>query len=87
MDIKTAIENGQADELWGSFSRMIHRLRMNSSGGGKTKGCLTHPLHYVSDMLFEGTLQRVKKLLLVDALIQAGGDLNFQSGPCRRWEG
>jgi hypothetical protein len=40
--------------------------------------CQTHPLHYVSDMVFEGVLQRSKELPLVEALIQAGADLNFQ---------
>jgi hypothetical protein len=39
---------------------------------------LTHPLHYVSDMLFEGKVQRGKELPLIEALIQAGADLDFQ---------
>lgn len=38
----------------------------------------THPLHYVSDMLFDGTLQRGKELSLVEALIDAAADVNFQ---------
>jgi hypothetical protein len=76
MDVKTAIQNGDADALQ-------QLLREDSSRAnalihwGK---CLTHPLHYVSDMLFEDTLQKGKELLLIDALIQAGADLNFQRG-------
>ncbi len=46
---------------------------------GKNGCVLTHPLHYVSDMLFAGTLQKGKELLLMEVLIQAGADLNFQS--------
>ena len=38
----------------------------------------THPLHYVSDMLFNGVLPKGKELGLIEVLIQAGADLNFQ---------
>ena len=42
-------------------------------------GCVrTHPLHFVSDMLFEGTLAKGKELPLIDALIEAAADLDFQ---------
>ena len=37
-----------------------------------------HPLHFVSDMLFEGTLRKGHELPLIDALIEAGADLDFQ---------
>ena len=42
--------------------------------------CLTHPLHYISDMLFNGILQRGEELPLVEALIDAGPNLSFQKG-------
>src|SRR5215831_15318542 len=45
---------------------------------GENDCTLTHPLHYVSDMLFDGTLQKGKELPLVEALIQAGANLDFQ---------
>jgi ankyrin repeat protein len=45
---------------------------------GKNERCLTHPLHFVSDMLFDGSLQWGKELPLIEALVQAGADLNFQ---------
>jgi uncharacterized protein len=41
--------------------------------------CLTHPLHYISDMLFEGILSKGSEVALAEALIEAGADLNFQS--------
>jgi hypothetical protein len=49
MDVKTAIQNGDAE-----------------------------PLHYVSDMGFDGTLKRDSELPLIEALIAAGADLDFQ---------
>jgi hypothetical protein len=75
MDVKTAIENGDADALRGLLAGNPLLADALIRWG---KSCLTHPLHYVSDMLFEGILQRGKELPLVEALIQAGADLNFQ---------
>jgi hypothetical protein len=56
MDMKTAIRNGDADALQRLLAEdtscanaLIHWGR---------NGCIhTHPLHYVSDTLFEGTLK------------------------------
>jgi uncharacterized protein len=77
MDVGTAIRNGDADAL----RRLLAEepARGNALIRWGLNDCvLTHPLHYVSDMLFEGTLQRGQDLPLVEALIQAGADLNFQ---------
>jgi ankyrin repeat protein len=77
MDVKTAIRNADADAL--------QRLLIEDSSlanalirWGKNDCILTHPLHYVSDMLFEGTLRKGRELPLIEALIQAGADLDFQ---------
>src|SRR5258708_22323334 len=77
MDVKTAIRNGDADTL--------RRLLIKDSSWanalvhwGENDCVLTHPLHYISDMLFEGTLQKGRELPLVEALILAGADLDFQ---------
>ncbi len=77
MDVKTAIESGHADALCQLLAENPS-LANSLIRWGRNEGCLTHPLHYVSDMLLEGTLQRGKELMLVEALIQAGSDLNFQ---------
>jgi uncharacterized protein len=77
MDVKTAIRDGDAETL---------RLLLASDASranalvrwGKNNCVLTHPLHYVSDMLFDGTLKKGKELPLVEALIRAGADLDFQ---------
>jgi hypothetical protein len=53
MDVKTAIENGDAATLRRLLSE--HPPRANELIlWGK---CVTHPLHYISDMLFAGTLK------------------------------
>jgi hypothetical protein len=77
MDVKTAIRNGDAAAL-----RQL--LAENSSCAnelirwGERKPCFTHPLHFISDMLFEGMLAKGKELTLVDVLLDAGADLDFQ---------
>lgn len=77
MDVKEAIRTGDAEAL----GRL---LTQDASGAnalirwGKDGCLLTHPLHYVSDMLFAGTLEKGKELPLIEVLIQAGADLNSQ---------
>jgi len=77
MDVKTAIKTGDAealrrllDEDATGANRLVH--------WGKNDCIHTHPLHFVSDMLFDGTLERGKELALIDALIEAGAELDFQ---------
>jgi hypothetical protein len=77
MDVRIAIGDGDALAL----RRLLHEdpSRANALITWGKDGCiLTHPLHYVSDMLFEGTLQPGKELPLIEALIAAGADLDFQ---------
>src|SRR5215471_5234122 len=74
MDMSTAIRNGDVNALRQLLSEDSSRANKLISWGN----CLSHPLHYVSDMLFEGTLQRGKELPLVEALIETGANLNFQ---------
>src|SRR5215813_15597153 len=76
MDVKTAIQNGDEDALRELLSEDSSRTNELIRWGNKNK-CLTHPLHFISDMLFDGTLERGKELPLVEALIQAGADLDF----------
>lgn len=76
MDVKTAVDTGDAAALRQVLSEGSSRANELIRWGN----CLTHALHYVSDMLFNGTLQTGKELPLVEALIEAGADLNFQKG-------
>jgi hypothetical protein len=73
MDMKAAIESGDA----GAVRRLIAEDPARANGlieWGKNR---THPLHYVSDMLFGGRLERGRELALVDALIEGGSDVNY----------
>jgi hypothetical protein len=77
MDVKTAIQNGDAGELrrllWEDPLRANELIRW-----GDDKKCFTHPLHYISDVRFAGRLSKHAEIPLVDALIEAGAELNFQ---------
>jgi hypothetical protein len=77
MDMRAAIQNGDA----GALRRLLAEDASRANAlihWGVNKGILTHPLHYVSDMLFESTLTKGKELPLIEALIEVGADLNFQ---------
>jgi hypothetical protein len=77
MDVGTAIRNGNANELRRLLQEDRSRANELIRWGGDKK-CLTHPLHYISDVLFTGGLSKHAEIPLVDALIDAGADLNFQ---------
>jgi ankyrin repeat protein len=78
IDVKTAIRHGDVETLRNLLAEDASRANALVRWG--TNDCiLTHPLHYISDMLFEGTLEKGKELPLVEALVQAGADLDFQS--------
>lgn len=77
MDVKAAIRSGDAAAL--------HRLLSEDASRayalihwGKNDCIHTHPLRFLSDMLFKGTLKRGAELPLIDTLIEAGADLDFQ---------
>ena len=77
MDVKTAIETGDAAALRGLLADVPARAD-ELIRWGKDCRIATHPLHYVSDMRFEGRLQSGKELPLMEALIQAGANVDFQ---------
>ncbi len=81
MDVKTAIRSGDAGALRGLLAEDPSRanaLIVWGDNRGDGNCILTHPLHYVCDMLFEGTLPMGRELPLIEALIEAGADLDFQ---------
>jgi hypothetical protein len=77
MDVKTAIRNGDVAALRERLSEDSSRANALIRWGER-KPCFTHPLHFVSDMLFEGTLPKGKEIPIVDALLEAGAELDFQ---------
>jgi uncharacterized protein len=78
MDVNEAIRTGNVGALQQLLAEEPSRANDLIEWGNQKK-CFTHPLHYISDMLFNGTLQKGKELPLVDALIEAGADLNFDN--------
>ena len=77
MDVKTAIQNGDADALRRLLLEDPARTSALIPWG--ENGCIrTPPLHYVSDMLFNGTLKKGKALPLLEALLEAGADVDFR---------
>ena len=75
-DVKWAIDAGDAKLLRDLLA--ADRTRANAPIQWGRNDCIsTHPLHYISDAIFEGVLDRTKALPLVDALIDAGSDVNF----------
>lgn len=78
--MKQALENGDASALRRILTK--HPKQANALiRWGTNDSIHTHPLHYVSDLLFEKRLPKTRALPLIDALIKAGADLNFQPKP------
>jgi ankyrin repeat protein len=76
MDVKTAIDTGDLAALRSLLAEDPARANELIHWGR----CTTHPLHYVSDAIFNHLLSTEKAPPLVDALIDAGADLDFQNG-------
>lgn len=81
-DVKTAIQNGDAAALCRCLA--LDRSLANTLIHWGNNDCVrTHPLHYVSDMLFNGVLKKGKELALVDGLLEAGASVDFRKdGKC-----
>src|SRR5207249_3680012 len=74
---KTAIEAGDALALRQLLTSDPSLANARISWGPNCD-ILTHPLHYISDMIAARTLEAAKAAPLVDALIEAGADVNFR---------
>jgi hypothetical protein len=77
MDIKSVIETGNADALRNLLADDPSRANALIRWGENDR-IQTHPLHYVSDMLFQNILEKGRELPIVEVLIQAGADVDFQ---------
>ena len=78
MDVKTAIETADASAL--SLLLSDNPARANELiSWGRHCEIRTHPLHYVSDMLFNLVLPKGRELPLIQSLLHAGADIDFQN--------
>ncbi len=75
MTIKEAIEQGDAAAL----GALLEEEPANANELIVWGINRAHPLHYVSDMLAEGKLERGKTVALVEELLKAGADVNYQA--------
>ena len=77
LDVKTAIRNGDVAALRSCLA--LDRSWANALIHWGNNDCVrTHPLHFISDMLFNGVLQKGKELPLVDVLLEAGACVDFR---------
>jgi uncharacterized protein len=75
--VKQGLEDGDASAL----RRILKKDPAQANAlirWGTNDSLHTHPLHYVSDLLFEKKLQKGRELPLIDALVKAGAQLDFQ---------
>jgi len=75
--VKQSLEDGDA----GALRRILEKDPAQANiliRWGTNERNHTHPLHYVSDLLFERKLQKGRELPLIDALLKAGAQLDFQ---------
>jgi ankyrin repeat protein len=79
MDVKTAIQTGDVPALRQLLAENPAKANELITWGN-TREIRTHPLHFISDMLFDGTLERGKEIPLAVALLEAGSDCNDQAG-------
>ncbi len=78
MDVKRAIQTGDVLALRQLLAENPARAN-ELIKWGTTREIRTHPLHFISDMLFDGTLERGKEIPLVVALLEACSDCNYQA--------
>jgi ankyrin repeat protein len=78
MDVKTAIQTGDAAALRALLAEDPARANQLIEWG-RNGEIHTHPLHYVCDMLFGGTLKRGQEMPLIEALLTSGADCNHQA--------
>jgi len=79
MDVKTSIESGDSIALRRLLTERPARANEIIRRGPNEKNACC-PLHYVCDVVFQGTLASGREMPLVEALIEAGADVDFHNG-------
>ncbi len=78
MDVRLAIETGDVEALRNLLDGDAALANALVVWGERCE-IRTHPLHYVSDVFFKGKLEAQRSVELVDVLLAAGADVNYQA--------
>src|SRR5215469_1626373 len=77
MDVRTAIRTGNVEELRRILLADPSQANALVCYGDNSQKPTHHPLHYISDMVFSNVLPKGKELPIVEALLEAGSNVNF----------
>ena len=80
MDVRTALRRGDAEKLRQILSADPAQANALVAYGENCQKLTHHPLHYISDLVFNGVLPKGKEMPLVEALLAAGSDVDFGKG-------
>jgi uncharacterized protein len=80
MDVRTALRSGDAEELRRILSADPTQANALVCYGDHCCKATHHPLHYICDLVFNGVLPKGKEMPLVEALLEAGSDVDFGKG-------
>ncbi len=77
MDVRTALRSGDAAALRRILSADPAQANALVAYGENCQKLTHHPLHYISDLVFNGMLPKGTEMPLVEALLEAGSDVDF----------
>jgi ankyrin repeat protein len=80
MDVRAALRSGDAEGLRRILSADPAQANAVVAYGDNCQKLTHHPLHYISDLLFNSVLSKGKEMPLVEALLEAGSDVDFGKG-------
>ena len=80
MDVRTALRSGDAAALRRILSADPAQANALVAYGENCQKLTHHPLHYISNLVFNGVLPKGTEMPLVEALLEAGSDVEFGKG-------
>ncbi len=80
MDVRTALRSRDAAALRRILSADAAQANALVAYGENCQKLTHHPLHYISDLVFNGVLPKGTEMPLVEALLEAGSDVDFGKG-------
>ncbi len=80
MDVRTALSMGDAEGLRQILLADPAQANALVAYREDAQKLTHHPLHFISDLVFNGVLSKGKEMPLVEALLEAGSDVDFGKG-------